>query len=260
MYKYYVFILMFLLVFVFLAAADLKDGLVLYLPFDEGSGNIARDLSPNKFIGEITGAKWGKGKFGNCLVFGGNGDFVEVPFNAAFEITDGITMSVWVTANLPFSPEWRIIINAKKSAQGPWGLQSRSVGNLETFYDVVGVRVWTSSVSVMEKDVFHHIAGTYDKDKGFSVYFDGKLEPGGANSGGLATRGSLNIPSPEGVVIGHFYNSAGRWWDGSIDEVMIYNRALSENEMAQLFKGGPISKAVEFADKLTTVWGGVKDE
>jgi hypothetical protein len=119
-------------------------------------------------------------------------------------------MATWVTANLPFDPIWRVIINGKKSAQGPWGLQTRAAGNLEAFYGVAGVRVWTSSVSVMEPDVFHHVAGTYDSEDGFMVYFDGIAEPNGANSGGLATRGMLDTPPDEGIVIGHNYNNAGR--------------------------------------------------
>jgi hypothetical protein len=258
MYRYFLVSITFLFIFISLVEADIMDGLVLYLPFDEGKGDVTQDMSPNKFTGVITGAKWGKGKFGNALTFDGDGDFVEIPFNKAFDIKGGITMAAWVTANIPFSPEWRIIINAKKSAQGPWGLQTRAAANLETFYDVAGVRVWASSVSTMERDVFHQVAGTYDKDKGFSVYFDGKLEPGAANSGNLNTRGEIDSPAQEGVVVGHNYNSAGRWWNGTIDEVMIYNRALSENEMAQLFKAPPMSKAVELAGKLTTVWGNVK--
>lgn len=239
------------------ARADLMDGLVLYMPFDEGNGDTTKDLSPNGFVGDITDPEWGDGKFGGALIFDGTERFVEVGFDDSFDIKEGITMGAWVTANLPFSPEWKIILNAKKSSQGPWGLQSRSVGNLEAFYDVAGVRVWTSSISAMEPDVFHHVAATYDSEDGFSVYFDGVLEPGGASSGNLGTRGELDTPPDEGIVIGHNYGTADRYWDGAIDEVVIYNRALSEEEMAELAEAPP-SQAVDPRAKLSATWGQIK--
>jgi hypothetical protein len=247
-----------LFLFVPLAMAGLTDGLILYMPFDEGKGNVANDLSENHFVGDINGATWVAGKFGSALSFDGKGNFVEIKFADAFNIKEGITMAAWVTANLPFSPEWRIIMNAKKSAQGPWGIQSRAIGNVETFYDVGGVRVWNSSISTMEKDVFHHIAGTYSKENGFQVFFDGVMEANAANSGNLNTRGILDSPPAESVTIGHNYNSADRWWSGIIDEVVIYNRALSDKEMAQLFKAPPVSFAVESRDKLAASWGHIK--
>jgi hypothetical protein len=60
-------------------------------------------------------------------------------------------------------------------------------------------------------------------------------------------------------IIGHNYGLAGRFWDGVIDEVVIYNRALSADEFAQIFKDPPVSAAVESADKLATTWGEVKE-
>ncbi len=241
------------------AKADLTDGLVLYMPFDEGQGDVANDFSENSFTGDLMGdPEWVNGEFGKALSFDGDGDYVEIAFDDAFDIKTGITMAAWVTGNIPFSPEWRVIINARKSDQGPWGLQTRAAATLETYYDVAGVRVWTSSTSSIEPDVFHHVAGTYSDADGFSVYFDGVLEAG-ANSGNIGTRGELNSPPAEGIVIGYCYNTqVDRWWDGTIDEVVVYNRALSAEEMAQLFEERPTSVAVSSSGKLATVWGRVK--
>lgn len=86
-----------------LAYSDLKDGLVLYLPFDEGSGKVVRDLSGKNHDGTINGAQWTNGKFGKALSFNGKDNFVEVPYSDDFAITDGITLGAWVTANVPFS-------------------------------------------------------------------------------------------------------------------------------------------------------------
>lgn len=64
-------------------------------------------------------------------------------------------------------------------------------------------------------------------------------------------------PKREGIVIGHNYSFDDRWWDGVIDEVVIYNRALSADEVAQLFKSPPIL-AVQRNKRLTTTWGYLK--
>ena len=53
------------------------EGLLLYLPFDEGDGNEAKDLSGNNFNGKLEGPQWVVGKFGNALEFDGD-DFVVV--------------------------------------------------------------------------------------------------------------------------------------------------------------------------------------
>ena len=58
--------------------AGLEDGLVLYLPFDEGSGETTADLSGGGHDGDINGATWADGRFGKALSFSGDGDFVPI--------------------------------------------------------------------------------------------------------------------------------------------------------------------------------------
>ena len=55
-------------------------------------------------------------------------------------------------------------------------------------------------------------------------------------------------------------NRERSWWDGVIDEIVIYNRALSADEVAELF-AKPLSEsmAVESDDKLATTWGRIKN-
>ena len=82
MCKYCVLSLMVLFVFTSFVKADLWDGLVLYLPFDEGEGVVANDSSENQLTGDIFGdPEWVDGQFGGALDFDGDGDYVEVPYN-----------------------------------------------------------------------------------------------------------------------------------------------------------------------------------
>ncbi len=91
------------------AAADLLEGLVLYMPLDEGNGNNVEDFSENGFEGELNGgAKWVDGKFGKALKFSASSDFVAVEDDAAFHIEDEITQAAWI--NLDRLPSAHAIV------------------------------------------------------------------------------------------------------------------------------------------------------
>ncbi len=105
--------------------------MVLYFPFDAGQGGVAVDLSGNEHDGSIEGAEWVEGEFDKALSFNGTDSFVEVAFTNDFVITEAITLGAWVTANVPFNPEWRCIINARKSTYGPFLLQTGGAAKAE---------------------------------------------------------------------------------------------------------------------------------
>jgi len=237
-----------------LAQAKLQDGLALYLPFDEGQGTVAKDLSDKKNDGAIKKAEWVDGKFGKALKFSADDTFVEVPFSKDFKITEGITLGAWVTANA--SGQFRGIINARKTTYGPYLLQQASSGVGEFGLFIQGSWLCSQSVGSLEKSVFHHLVATYDQNVGEHFYFDGKI----SESLNQAPKGmgTIDVTPDEGIGIGHNYGMAGRFWDGVIDEVVIYNRALSADEVATLFKAPLPGAAVKSSGKLATAWGDIK--
>ncbi|MBT5535992.1 hypothetical protein HOK31_23175, partial [Candidatus Poribacteria bacterium] len=82
------------------ASADIFEGLVLYLPLDEGEGDVAEDLSGLGHNGVIDNPVWGPGKFGNALVFGGDGSgtFVTVESAEALNLNE-MSFMAWINAN-----------------------------------------------------------------------------------------------------------------------------------------------------------------
>lgn len=98
-------------------SAEKEKGLVLYLSFDEGAGNVAKDLSGNDNDGKVSKAEWVDGKVGKALKFNGVDAFVEVLPKDAFNITDTVTLAAWIKPNVPFNPVWRGIINTRKSTR-----------------------------------------------------------------------------------------------------------------------------------------------
>ena len=239
------------------AYADLKNGLVLYLSFDEGQGDVAKDLSGKNNHGVIQKAKWVDGKFGKALSFNGTDSFVEIKFSNDFIITEAITLAAWVTANVPFDPVWHGVINARKSTYGPFLMQTGGASKAEIGLYLGGAWTWLRSTDSLEPNVFHHVVGVYDLKDGLHIYFDGKLNDGEGSAG--AKPAKIDETTDEGIFIGHNYSLAGRFWDGIIDEVAIYNRALSAAEVEQLFKAPPVSSAVDSSGKLAVTWGKMKN-
>jgi hypothetical protein len=237
-----------------LAQASLQDGLVLYLSFDEGQGTVAKDLSGKGHDGAITKAEWTDGQLGNALKFSSDDTFVTVPFADDFKITEGITLGAWVTSN---SVGFRGIINAQKSTYGTFLLQQGSTGIGELGLFIGGAWLCSQTGGKLEKDVFHHIVATYDQNVGEHFYFDGKIDE--ALNQAPKGAGLIDVAKDEsGIGIGHNYGFAGRFFDGVIDEVVIYNRALSATEVTSLFNASPVVSAVKPNGKLATAWGDIK--
>ena len=100
-------------------SALLDDKVVLYLPFDEGKGQVAKDLSKFGNDGEIRNAKWVDGKYGFGLEFNGKDAEVRVPDSKSFDLTE-ITLEVWYNpGDEGVGAGWKVIIN---KAVGEWYL------------------------------------------------------------------------------------------------------------------------------------------
>jgi hypothetical protein len=235
------------------AAVDLRKGLVLYLPFDEGKGTAVNDQSDSKNNGSVKKAEWVDGKYGKALKFSADDTFVEVPFTKDFEITEGITLGAWATSN---SVGYRGIINARKSTYGTFLLQQGNTGMGELGLFIGGAWLCSQTKGVLEKGAFHHIVATYDQKDGEHIYYDGKIDE--ALNQAPKGVGLIDVSSEDAIGIGHNYGMAGRYYDGILDEVVIYNRALSEAEVAALFKAPIPGAAVELSGKLATAWGDIK--
>ena len=101
--------------------AVLDDKLALYLSFDEGTGQTAKDASQNKNDGTLHQANWAKGKYGSALSLSGEkGSWVEVPDAPSLDIRDEITLMAWVYPT-QFTTEWnRIVVKHWTTQVAPW--------------------------------------------------------------------------------------------------------------------------------------------
>jgi len=246
-----------ILVFISVSFVEAQtEGLILYLPFNEGSGNVARDMSGHDNDGAIIEARWVQGKSGSGLAFNGVDSYVEVPYDKMFNLTETLTLAAWIKpAQSPFrgSP-WRCIINARRSLFGPYLLQ---VCATRGEFGVInnGTWTWIPTNVHLALNEFTHLVGIYESDIGFRGYVNGRLDNWNIAEGSIAEN------SDEGIVIGHNYSMEGRWFEGIIDEVAIFNRALTGGEVMDLYEGGIREQVTDITSmlKLTTTWGLIKN-
>jgi hypothetical protein len=214
----------------------LPGGAVALWSFDEGTGTIVSDTSGNGNNGALYNMDgstcWVDGKPGKALMFNGIDDYVSIPDSDTLHQTSAITVAFWIKAasEQPSSDLFTVIEKSHSNIDySGWYFQSQ--------YDKKGVSFgfgngsdWnngTGSDVVLADDVWHFVTGTYDGTQ-VKFYIDGNLESSKITTGQIATN---NRP----INIGH-WGAGERYFKGIIDEVRIYNRALSDAEIQALYE------------------------
>ncbi|MCU0856813.1 MAG: S8 family serine peptidase, partial [Pontiellaceae bacterium] len=206
------------------------NGLVLKYTFDPDTTPVATDGSPFGNNGQLVNASVVSGQSGNGVSFNGTNAYIRTPSSESLMPT-AITLSTWVKINgtpggwksLVFKRNTSFHNNEDFSLQlTPDGMASVVIGN-GTSQKVLN----SSSVVTGE---WHHIAATFNQPD-LKIYVDGQLE-------GTTT---YNLPlqhnSEAAVLIGcrdHTYNPLSNFLDGLMDDIRIYNRALTAEEIALL--------------------------
>ncbi len=204
-------------------------GLVGYWTFDEGQGSTAHDISGNGLDGKLNGnPKWVAGHLGSALDFDGSDDYVEVPNNPLLSLTDAITIAAWTNMRANASGEMAIV------SKGGWAANDLPYELTETPGDVIFWQFYndagrdTCSPTSPPVGEWHHIGATYD-GKVFKCYIDGKLAEEWAYAGKMPKNTAA-------MAIGR-RSRGGTMFNGMIDDVAIYDRALSLDEIQLIMEG-----------------------
>ena len=204
-------------------------GNVLLYHMNESSGAIA-DTSGQGNNGTYNGVLYSQvGKLNTALSFDGSNDYVSVADSANLDITDDITVSLWIKMNS--KAPWDSILTKSIVWDGDngYGFFFRGGGPVLNFFINhvdYGVAVLDPSPSVGE---WHHIVGTYDGSN-VRIYSDG------VEGTPMSYTNSIGTNNKD-LRIGYDADLGG-YFDGSIDEVAIWNRALSPTEVLDLYKRG----------------------
>ena len=234
-------------------AINNDKALMLYLPFDEGSGDKVIDASGNDLEAVFHGATWSKdGKIGSCIHLPDTQKYVEIASVPELDITDAITIQTWF---LPEQDQGDSNLMGRRTSANiggyclQWSSSFTGSPQIETWMYVGNFQGSRNKQTIKpELNEWHHVASTYDGDT-VRQYIDGKLDaeyaaPGKLNSVDIVFRIGKSQTGLAGTV-------------GYVDEVAIYNRALSEEEInADMNKG--VFFAVDPSGKLATTWANLK--
>jgi len=207
-------------------------GCVAFWLFGEGGGQTTQDITKiigissqgGKNPGTIYGAKWVKdSRHGNnyCLKFDGD-DFVDM--GDVLEDFAKISISAWVKTN-NFDSDQEIV-----SKESVYKIVLKTTGKIQ----ILTGENWAGSIllttGAITTNTWHHIVFTYDGSIK-KAYIDGDVD-----STTVETSGSLGTSSYD-LLIGSFIGS-GDWFNGTIDEVAIYNQVLSAKEVREHYEMG----------------------
>ena len=211
--------------------ADLRavplNGLVSYWTFDEGAGNMIYD-SVNSNDGTIYGAAWTSGIVGGALSFDGVNDYVEIPDDDSLDLVSEYTLQAWI--NPHDVTRWTQNIFMKRAFE----YDTTNYELYQTYREVRNAffddgdwrRVGTN---VLTTNSWYGLTGTWDGSY-MKIYVNGSLR---------ATSSDLSLYTPQindlPLQIGGETSYSTWYFDGLIDEVAIWNRALTDTEIRNTY-------------------------
>jgi len=205
------------------------DGMVSYWKFDEGEGTIAYD-SAGTNDGIIHGAAWTTGQIDGALDFDGSNDYVSVPHDQTLDITGDITISTWIYLNEGALYEGivtKCLGNGPRN--NPYDFRLTLSGLTLVRADATGHERVYSNLKIPLGEWHHGLVRVENNVPDF--YVDGVITRKSADV--IFTRTPTGNTKP--VLIGA--RDDGLFFEGIIDDVMIFDRALSAEEIQQLYLG-----------------------
>ncbi|HUB79539.1 MAG TPA: S8 family serine peptidase [Bryobacteraceae bacterium] len=216
--------------FQFSTGISLTSGLLGYWPFDEDSGSVAHDQSGNGYNASLSQSSWTVGLFGYAVNFNGvssQGVTSSIPFGSSFSI------SAWVNPTVTSQTAYAAVAQAESLTGLFLGVDSSgtqykfvvdsgagSTGSC-AFMGVVSGCAQGGTIS----SGWHLATGTYDGTTG-NLYVDGVL----VASDTFTAPGSASLA----LSIARNYVS-GAVWNGILDDLRLYSRALTAEEVSNLY-------------------------
>ena len=226
------------------------SGLVASFAFDEGSGLTVADGSGNGNNGTISNAAWtDTGKYGAALVFNGSDSLITIPDSASLRLKHSMTLEAWVNPSV-VNGLWRDVLDkgSDYSLEGTSSGQATPAGGA-TIASSVAMSQGTAPLPV---NTWSHLAVTYDGSL-LRYYVNGALVSSRAHQGEIASSSNPLEIGGDRIL--------GRYFEGKIDEVRVYNVALTQlqvqNDMVTPLKAqllsitvSPQGQAIDVGDQL----------
>jgi len=226
-----------------------KEGWVSYWTFNEAD---IEDKTVKDVFGENHGTIHGdpkqvEGKLGEALKFDGGDDCVEIQNPSNLDMTDAITVTMWLKV-----PDDNIRAFALSKNDNLNGFRFEVKPDL--FWTLEKGDVQKNIKSSLPREEWCYLVGTFDGKESI-LYING--EQVGAS---LPAEGGLGN-AEKSLIIGAHRFSGDLPFNGTIDDVAIYKRALSEDEVQQNFEAESWAEQAVVAStkKLAETWGKIKN-
>lgn len=224
-----------------------EKGLIAYWSFDEGQGSFVNDSSNSKFQGTVYGAKWVEGISGKALEFDGQNDYVQ--FNSpvlygSSMYDSSYSVCVWIKPKSITEGLNRYIIanGGESSLYSGFYMNIEWSGNRNGQYDFgistkegVYGKAGSSFPAFYSPYDWTFLCGTWNgsENSGASMvrlYLNGNLSEEGGSSISSAKKGSF-----QNLRIGCPVSTVNYGFNGIIDEVRIYDKVLTDEEIKNLY-------------------------
>lgn len=208
-----------------------RQGLQLAMNFDKKDGNTVYDYSGNENLGACTGCTLAEGKFGQALSFNGTTDFCAIADIAGLNILNPpMSVFAWVYPNADHTG-YILARNLSASTDMQYALYFNNAATQIQAYLEGAVRTSSLSGSV-PLNTWSFVGFTWAADGTVQCYVNGV-----ASGSSVVFAGPLTTRPY--VRVGARYN--GVFFGGLIDELRLYNRALSLLEVRSIYRLGPVT-------------------
>jgi hypothetical protein len=222
-----------------------KSGLQLYADagrFDSyiGNGTTWSDLSSNGNNGTLVNGTGYNSSGVGSMVFDGTNDYVSFGNAASLQITNALTVDVWLKANT--SGDFITAVAKSNGATGGWTVQLRNLVNEWRFWVNFGVNTlgngsnngwyYANFPKTWNDNKWHHFVGIWDgSSKTVKLYIDGIQ--GTFNAGGNPSGESSSIGNYNGNLVAGSETGGNNPLNGNISSLKVYNIAFSPEQVLQ---------------------------
>lgn len=197
-----------------------------------------------------------QGISGEGCYFDGNQDHIDVPFDQSLNASEGVSVSFW--GNYTYGDGWQRAINHANCWNcRTWVLITQQAGGLVNF------QFWGRNESlypgmhgtptIYNNNTWYHVVGTYDGSRLY-IYVNGEYIANAYEGTYNSTlKGGMIDNGPMVRIGGNNYNGGDNWYRGIIDEVSIYGRALTPQEVKRIYNSGRAVPIEIFNEGISTL-------
>ena len=252
--------------------AQLSQNLAAYWKFDEGLSNpaaVADDVeehSPVRLAGAAAAPTWTAGddaRLGGALSFDGTNDYALVPTNEFLNIgTNAVSISAWVKLSclpLGLAKGYACIFDDRDNNAYVLYLDRQS---RELRFRVTDSSGMTARPGIFQNNlktgVWHHVVGVYDGAASPAagqalIYLDGVVQDVHVGNDGTPRIGLTNqVCRGQAAAFGRNGLENDYYFNGAVDDVAIWNRALTPAEVRQIYSAG--TNGIPLERKVMTIW------